>query len=98
MNYNQFLARLYCCKNSYKWELRDDQIVGVAKRGQTKGCEFSPIEAVYRSFKYRIPWNEDDAAQQMDLPKSIVEALNSTGNRGNVQVVRGKIKQILFRS
>ena len=99
----QFLLTLQKTKKSYKWHLRGNKIRGVARNGKDKGETFDPVTAVSRytgKGTYEVTQRGRKRAGKSTglsttLTHSVIHAADARNNRGNSQVLRGRIKQIL---
>tara|TARA_Y100000310_G_C20584036_1_gene764492 strand:- start:606 stop:923 length:318 start_codon:yes stop_codon:yes gene_type:complete len=99
----QFLLALQKTKKSYKWHLRGNKIRGVARNGKDKGETFDPVTAVSRytgKGTYEVTQRGRKRAGKSTglsttLTHSVIHATDAKNNRGNSQVLRGRIKQIL---
>lgn len=99
----QFLLELSKTTSAYSWSVDGKKIVGTAKNGKTKGKKFDPITAVCRSTgkgTYASTCRgKSKAATKLGvtqtLAKNVSNATQATSNRGNGQVLRGKIRQVL---
>ena len=99
----QFLLALSDTTKAYKWYLKGNKIRAKARNGKTKGKVYDPITAVARSSghgNYGVNQRGRKAAGKANeltptLANSVVNATEATSNRGNYQVLRGKIKQVL---
>ena len=98
MTETQFLVALSQTTSAYTWTLEGNQIVGTAKNGKTRGKKFNPLTAVCRSSGLGNG-TTTQAAKKLgvttSLKESIVGATTASSNRGNYQVLRGKIRQVL---
>jgi hypothetical protein len=95
MNQSTFIQSLTSIKNSYKWSYQNGQIVGVAKHGAERGLRFDPIRALVRTTRAGSYQTTSQAAKAIELPDTVVKSLTSTDNRGNSQVLRGRVRQVL---
>ena len=97
MSETQFLLALNKTTNAYRWAFGSDgkTIVGTARHGNGK---FNPVTAVNR-FMNRSTSNTNAAGTQLGLSTTLIEnivgASAGISNRGNAQVLRGKIRQVL---
>jgi len=99
----QFLVELSKTTTAYSWSVDGKQIVGTAKNGKTKGKKFDPLTAVCRStgkgtFSSTCK-GKSKAATKIGVTKTLAQnvsnATQAKSNRGNDQVLRGKIRQVL---
>jgi hypothetical protein len=97
---NEFYSRL-STMTGIKWEINEDNfIVGTHKK---TGTQLNPVTALasVRGVGQFTPNKRDTlkAGAALGLPREFVEhainASNSASNRGNAQVVRGKIRSAL---
>ena len=103
MTESQFLVALSHTTSAYRWSVDNKNIVGTAKNGKTRGKKFDPITAVCRSTgkgTYASTCRgKSRAATKLGvtqtLAKNVSNATQATSNRGNGQVLRGKIRQVL---
>lgn len=103
MNEIQFLLALQKTQKSYKWQLRGKKIRGVARNGNDRGELFDPITAVSRytgNGTYEVTQRGRKRAGKSTglsttLTHNVIHASDAKSNRGNSQVLRGRIKQIL---
>ncbi len=103
MNEIQFLLALQKTQKSYKWQLRGKKIRGVARNGNDRGEIFDPVTAVSRytgNGTYEVTQRGRTRAGKSTglsttLTHNVIHASDAKNNRGNSQVLRGRIKQIL---
>ena len=97
---NEFYSRLSNIQG-FKWTINEDNaIVGTHKR---TGTQFNPVTALAASRGVgtfaQTKRDTLKAGAALGLPRMFVEhainATNSANNRGNAQVVRGKIRSAL---
>lgn len=97
---NEFYSRLSTL-TGVKWTINEDNaIVGTNKK---TGEQLNPVTALasFRGVGSFAPTKRDTlkAGAALGLPREFVEhainATNSANNRGNAQVVRGKIRSAL---
>ena len=99
----QFLLTLADTTDAYKWYLKGNQIRAKARNGKNRGQVYDPITAVARYTghgNYGVNKRGRKAAGKASeltstLSNSVVQATEATCNRGNYQVLRGRIKQVL---
>ena len=99
----QFLLALQKTKKSYKWHLRGNKIRGVARNGNDRGELFDPVTAVTRytgNGTYEVTQRGRKRAGKSTglsttLTHTAIHAADAKSNRGNSQVLRGRIRQIL---
>jgi hypothetical protein len=95
MNQTEFLNQLSLVSNSYTWTHNGTSLLGVAKNGYARGLTFNPITALARS-KRLGDWQNNSqgtkqAARALGLSSTTVSSILSSDNRGNAQVVRGRM-------
>ena len=103
MTETQFLMALSQTTKSYNWSLDGKTIVGTAKNGKTRGKKFDPLTAVCRStgqgtYASTCRGKKSAASKigvSATLASNVSQAVRATSNRGNGQVLRGKIRQVL---
>jgi len=104
MERNDFYKALSNVKNSYEWQIdNDNNIVATKSRGKNRGSLFNPVTAVASLNGYTVDGNNKRATLKagtaLGLPRSftehLYEATVSRSNRGHAQVVRGKIRSAL---
>jgi len=103
MTETQFLLALSDTTKAYRWYLQGNKIRAKARNGKTKGQVYDPITAVARSTghgDYGVNQRGRKAAGKANeltktLTTNVVHATEATCNRGNYQVLRGKIRQAL---
>jgi hypothetical protein len=94
-----FYEVLEAIKANYKWSVINGRICGKSKSGEL----VSPIVAVVRACSPNGPRYSNSlrdikrAASRLSLPNSFVSAciVSDSTNRGNAQVVRGRLNSIL---
>lgn len=95
MDQSQFINELSRVAGSYRWEYNDNNLVGVARYGKARGQRFNPVTAVARSVNgvsYPLTARGvQKAARSLNLSNSLLTSIMSNSNRGNAQVVRGKL-------
>ena len=104
MNTCEFYTRLAQTSSTYSWEVSSSQTVtATGKRGKAKGVTLNPVTAVaYKQGKGVYASNKrgtQQAGKALGLTKtftnSLYQAATNQSNRGNSQVVRGKIRSAL---
>jgi hypothetical protein len=103
MTETQFLMALSQTTKSYRWSVEGKDIVGTAKNGKTRGKKFDPLTAVCRStgqgtYAYTCRGRKSAASKLgigTTLASNVSQAAKAVSNRGNGQVLRGKIRQVL---
>lgn len=104
MNFSDFYDRLYNIASSYHWHLTDsNKVVATIQSGPYRGYTLNPITALAHKSGFGVLDDTRDgaeyAASLLGLPRSLARSIYSatlgTNNRGNTQVVRGKIRSAL---
>ena len=103
MTETQFLLSLSHTTKSYRWYLQGNKIRGRARNGKTRGQVFDPVTAVARFTghgTYGVNQRGRKAAGKATglttvLTTCVVNATEAKSNRGNGQVLRGRIRQVL---
>ena len=100
----EFYRKLSETSSTYSWEVSPSQsLTTTGKRGKTRGVTLNPVTAVaYRQGKGVYASNKrgtQQAGKALGLTKTFTEnlyqATTNQSNRGNSQVVRGKIRSAL---
>lgn len=102
MERSDFYEALESISSQYNWEINDNQIVGSGRsRNQP---HYNPVTALARSMRVYSASGSNKretlkAGTAMGLPREFTEQVyNATigaSNRGNAQVVRGRIRRAL---
>lgn len=103
MTETKFLLALSKTTGAYKWQVKNNNITGVAKNGKTRGQAFDPLTAVCRSTGNGTYSNSSrgrkNAGKKLGatsvLVKNVEAATKAQSNRGNCQTLRGKMRQVL---
>lgn len=103
MNYSEFFDRLSNVANSYSWDISGNKVNATIQSGYYKGWTLNPITALAHKsgFGFFNNTREDTefAARLLGISRSfarnIYSATIGTYNRGNTQVVRGRIRSAL---
>tara|TARA_R110002020_G_scaffold103752_3_gene243099 strand:- start:12896 stop:13216 length:321 start_codon:yes stop_codon:yes gene_type:complete len=104
MNINEFYSSLSNTSSTYNWSVGSQQaITATGTRGKTKGVTLNPITAVaYRKGLGTYGSNKREslrAGRDLGLTKTfsenVYQATTNYSNRGNSQVVRGRILSAL---
>lgn len=104
MNKYDFLERLYNISTSYHWDVdENNKVKAVIQSGPNKGFELNPVTALAHKSGFGFFTNTREgteyAANALGIPRNlarkIYSATLSTYNRGDVQVVRGRIRSAL---
>ena len=103
MNTNEFFDRLYNLSGAYHWNVNGNKVVATIRSGPNRGFTLNPITALAHKSGLGLYDNNRDstevAASHLGLTRktarTIYSATLGTHNRGNTQVVRGKIRSAL---
>ena len=104
MQINEFYQQLSTVSSSYKWEVSTSKTISATgTRGKTKGLKLNPVTALaYRRGLGTYGSNKRDtlrAGKALGLTKvfteNVYQATTNYSNRGNSQVVRGRILSAL---
>lgn len=103
MESNEFYSTLASLPKSYSFGVVDNTIVGSTNRGAGRGVTFNPVTAVaFRQTGEVFGTNKRDtlkAGKALGLTREftnhVYNATTGVSNRGNAQVVRGKIRSAL---
>ena len=104
MESSEFYSTLSSLPKSYHFGVSEDKtITGTTNRGSAKGVAFNPLTAVaYRTTGEVFGTNKREtlkAGKALGLTREftnhVYNATTGVSNRGNTQVVRGKIRSAL---
>lgn len=103
MDNNEFFNRLENVSNAYHWDVDNNRVVAKIQSGHFRGFTLNPITALAHKAGFGFfDNNKSDtifAAELLGLPRSFAEnvysAIIGSKNRGNTQVVRGRIRSAL---
>ena len=103
MKQSDFFERLYNISGAYHWDVRNKKVVATIQSGPYRGHTLNPLTALaHKSGLGMFNNTRDDtinAASLLGIPRSIARQIYSatlgTYNRGNTQVVRGRIRSAL---
>ena len=103
MESNEFYTTLASLPSSYNWSVEGRTITGQGTRGSSRGLAFNPVTAVaYKKTGQVSGTNKREtlkAGTALGLTRSFTSHVNNattgSSNRGNSQVVRGKIRSAL---
>lgn len=104
MNSTEFINKLYGVSNSYRWNLDPhNKIVAKIQSGPNRGLTLNPVTALAHKAGFGFIKDTREgtefAGSLLGLTRQQTRALYSailgTHNRGNAQVVRGKIRSAL---
>ncbi len=103
MNETEFILALARTVKAYKWHVSGKRLTGVARNGKDRGQTFDPLTAVCRSTGNGTYGSnvrgQKTAARRLGvsttLATNVINATKASSNRGNYQVLRGRMKQAL---
>jgi hypothetical protein len=103
MESNEFYKTLASLPSTYSFGIQDNTIVGKTNRGKGRGVTFNPVTVVaFRQTGEVYGTNKREtlrAGRALGLNRNFTEtvynAITGVSNRGNTQVVRGKVKSAL---
>lgn len=103
MNVNEFLTGLENISSSYRWDLEDGKVTARIKSGPNRGLTLNPITAIAHKAGFGFIKNTREGTELAGSligltrrqTRNLYSAILGTYNRGNTQVVRGKIRSAL---
>lgn len=103
MNFTELYDRLYNLSSSYHWDVENNKVTATIRSGPFRGFTLNPITALAHKSGFGFIDNTRDgtefAASLLGIPRTVARTVYSatlgTYNRGNTQVVRGKIRSAL---
>ena len=103
MESGEFYSTLASLPQSYNFGVDGNTITGTANRGAARGVTFNPVTVVaYRKTGEVFGTNKREtlkAGRALGLTREftnhVYDATTGVSNRGNAQVVRGKIRSAL---
>ena len=103
MESNEFYSTLSSLPSSYRFDVEGKTITGQVTRGSARGATVNPVTAVaYRTTGEGYGTNKREtlkAGKALGLTREftshVYNATTGVSNRGNTQVVRGKIRSAL---
>ena len=103
MTVHDFFDRLYNVAGSYHWDIKNKRVLATIRSGPNKGHTLNPVTALAYKSGFGLFDNTRDgteyAASHLGLSRTearkIYSAALGTHNRGNTQVVRGRIRSAL---
>lgn len=103
MGYREFFERLENVGNAYRWNVNNNRVVATIQSGPLKGLTLNPITALAHKaglgfFANNIRETEYAASLlgfSRNFTRNVYSAIVGTHNRGNTQVVRGRIRSAL---
>lgn len=103
MENSEFYDALAGLPASYRWEISDNNNISAQGRRTLKGRSFNPVTAIASRFtgdSYGTNKRETlragkDLGLTREFTNHVYNATTGVSNRGNTQVVRGKIRSAL---
>lgn len=103
MNVNEFLNGLENISSSYRWDLEGGKVTARIKSGPNRGLTLNPITAIAHKAGFGFIKNTREGTELAGSligltrrqTRNLYSAILGTYNRGNTQVVRGKIRSAL---
>tara|TARA_R110000868_G_scaffold315517_3_gene576403 strand:+ start:2363 stop:2680 length:318 start_codon:yes stop_codon:yes gene_type:complete len=103
MKVNSVIEKLNGVAHSYHWDVNDKRVVATLKSGDYRGHTLNPVTALAHKAGLGVFENTRNgteyAASLLGISRSTARAIYSatlgTNNRGNTQVLRGKIRSAL---
>ncbi len=96
---NDFFEALSVARRKFNWVIENNTIVATDSRG----TRYNPVTALARSLGHKVNGNSKRETLRAgtalglsrDSTEHIYNATKSTYNRGNVQVIRGRLRSAL---
>ncbi len=103
MDYYEFFDRLSSVSSAYHWGVDHKRVEATIRSGPNRGCTLNPVTALAHKSGFGLFDNTrqgtEKAASLLGLPRTtarqVYSATLGTQNRGNTQVMRGKIRSAL---
>lgn len=103
MKYHEFFDKLSNVADAYHWDVNGNRVEATIQSGYFRGFKLNPITALAHKSGFGFIRNTREgtefAARLLGIPRSIARNVYSatlgTYNRGNTQVVRGRIRSAL---
>lgn len=103
MNLHDVYDRLYNVSNAYHWDVSNKKVVATIQSGPARGFQLNPLTALAHKSGFGFIENTREgaefAASLLGIPRKIARSVYSatlgTYNRGNIQVLRGRIRSAL---
>lgn len=103
MNFSEFINKLRGVSSSYRWDVENKKVVAKIRSGPNRGRTLNPVTALAHKSGFGFFNNTREetefAASLIGLTRSTARSVYSAtvgaNNRGNVQVIRGKIRSAL---
>lgn len=104
MKVNEFLDKLCNVSKSYHWTVNDkNKVVAEIQSGPHRGFTLNPVTALAHKAGFGLIDNTRDGAEyaasllglSRNAARSVYRATLGSENRGNTQVIRGRIRSVL---
>jgi hypothetical protein len=103
MNLHDVYDRLYNVSNAYHWNVSNKKVVATIQSGPARGFQLNPLTALAHKSGFGFIENTREgaefAASLLGIPRKVARSVYSaalgTYNRGNIQVLRGRIRSAL---
>jgi hypothetical protein len=103
MNHYEFFDRLTGVASAYRWDVDHNRVEAVIRSGPNRGRTLNPVTALAHKSGFGLFDNTrngtEQAASLLGLPRraarQVYSATLGTHNRGNTQVLRGRIRSAL---
>jgi len=103
MNNVDFFTRLYNVADAYHWDINDKKVTATFQSGPHRGETLNPITALAHKSGLGVFNNTREGTQNAasalgisrTFARNVYSATIGSNNRGNTQVLRGKIRSAL---
>lgn len=103
MNITDFLSGLKNISSSYNWNLEKGKVTARIKSGPNRGLTLNPITAIAHKAGFGFIKNTREGTELAGSligltrrqTRNLYSSILGTYNRGNTQVIRGKIRSAL---
>lgn len=104
MNVTEFINRLCNVSESYHWDVdSNNKVVAKIQSGPNRGLTLNPVTALAHKAGFGFIKNTREGTEfagsliglTRQQTRTLYSAILGTNNRGNTQVVRGKIRSAL---
>lgn len=103
MEYYEFFDRLTGVSSAYHWDLDHNKVEAVIRSGPNRGRTLNPVTALAHKSGFGLFDNTRDGTEQAasllglsrKTARQVYSAILGTHNRGNTQVLRGRIRSAL---
>lgn len=103
MSVNEFLDRIDNISASYHWDIDQKKLVATIQSGPARGFQLNPLTALAHKSGFGFIENTREGAEfaasllgiSRRVARNVYSAVLGTYNRGNTQVLRGRIRSAL---